>query len=89
MHVGACVSSAWFIFNLNTEFSRYLQIIYYSIYTLGSEPLNPPFSSLLIPPLSSLFIPLLFSLLIPCYLLEELASFARGASAHPLLSLVC
>jgi hypothetical protein len=28
----ACVSSAWFIFNLNTE-SYYLQIIYHNIYT--------------------------------------------------------
>jgi hypothetical protein len=40
MHV-ACVSPAWFIFNLNTE-SYYLQIIYYSIYTLGNAYFNPP-----------------------------------------------
>jgi hypothetical protein len=36
-------------FNLVTEFYYYLQIIYYSNYTLGSVPLNPPLSSLLIP----------------------------------------
>jgi hypothetical protein len=40
MHV-ACESSAWFIFNLNTEF-YYLQVIYYNIYMLGSSWSNPP-----------------------------------------------
>ncbi len=48
MHVD-CESFAWFIFNLNTEFSYYLQIIHYSIYRLGNAHLNPPLFPLLIP----------------------------------------
>ncbi len=44
MHV-AYESSAWFIFNLNTVFSYYLQIIYYSNYTLGNAHFNPSPSS--------------------------------------------
>jgi hypothetical protein len=47
MHV-ACVSSAWFIFNLNAQFC-YLQIIYYNIYTLSKAHFNPPFLLLFTP----------------------------------------
>ncbi len=67
-----CESSAWFI-TLNTEFSYYLQIIYYSIYTLGNAHLNPP----------------LFLLLIPLLLTRRTSFFAHGANTHPLSSLVC
>jgi hypothetical protein len=72
MHVDYA-SYSWFIFNLNTEISLYLQITYYNNYTTYNASLNP----------SPCFITSCI------YLLGEPASLLVVMNTHPPLSLVC
>jgi hypothetical protein len=70
----ACESHIWFIFNLHTKISLYLQIIccnIYKIYNISTQPDPLHFNGH------------------PLYLLEEPASLLLVTNTHPPLSLVC
>jgi hypothetical protein len=74
LNVDVCESHAWFIFNLHTRISLYLQIIHCNIYKISNISTQPY-------PCSSMGTPL--------YLLGEPASLLVVTNTHPPLSLVC